>query len=519
MRKPFVVLLLLSLGYTLSTQAQAPEVSPVERFAQSISPKDLQSHIYFLADDLLEGRETGERGQHLAGLYIKTRFMRYGLKPIVNGSDYYQMFYMNRAILEEAKMTIGDQELEFRKDFFAFGANMPDKTSGKLSFVGYGIQSEEYDNLKGVNLTGKIAVALAGSPKEIETEGMRMWEEVSNWQSRKAAIEDAGAEVLLLIVPDSTYKTISRFARTQSMDIGDKNEPPFPMLYVRESSVPDLFEGSKKTVAELHQMLHESDELPKTKLKKISMTQTAKITRTSTPAMNVLGFLEGSEYPDEVIVVTGHYDHIGLKKDGTVNNGANDDASGTSGVLEMAEAFGLATEAGYRPKRSMLFMTVSGEEKGLLGSEFYVEHPVIPLANTVADLNIDMIGRIGKEYQKSADSTNYIYVIGADKLSSELHEISEAANQQYTNLKLDYTYNDENDPNRFYYRSDHYNFAKNGIPVAFYFNGTHADYHKPGDDAEKINYELAAQTTRLVFYTAWELANREKRIVVDKEMK
>ncbi|MEX6627498.1 M28 family metallopeptidase [Tenacibaculum salmonis] len=227
---------------------------------------------------------------------------------------------------------------------------------------------------------------------------------------------------------------------------------------------------------------------------------------------NVLAFIKGSEKPDEIIVISAHLDHEGIK-DGEIYNGADDDGSGTVAILEIAEAFKKAVDAGKRPKRSILFLHVTGEEKGLLGSKYYTENPIFPLKNTVTNLNIDMIGRVDEFHEKTP---NYVYLIGADKLSTELHNISEAMNKKYTNIALDYKYNDENDPNRFYYRSDHYNFAKHNIPVIFYFNGTHEDYHKPTDTADKINYELLENRTRLVFHTAWEVANREDRITVDK---
>jgi Zn-dependent M28 family amino/carboxypeptidase len=237
-------------------------------------------------------------------------------------------------------------------------------------------------------------------------------------------------------------------------------------------------------------------------------------------AENVLGFLEGSDpkLKQEILVVTGHYDHIGLTTSGTdkVNNGADDDGSGTTGVLLIAEAFSKAKKAGNGPKRSILFMTVVGEEKGLLGSEWYSEHPVFPLENTIADLNTDMIGRTGFEHQGKADSTNYIYVIGSDKLSSELKKISETVNSTYTKMVLDYKYDDPNDTERIYYRSDHYNFAKHNIPIIFYFDGLNQDYHKASDEVSKINFSLLAKRAQLTYYTAWELANRAKRPLVDK---
>jgi len=229
---------------------------------------------------------------------------------------------------------------------------------------------------------------------------------------------------------------------------------------------------------------------------------------------NVLGYIEGSDLKDELIIITAHYDHLG-KHDSLIFNGADDDGSGTVATLEIAEAFMLAKKAGNGPRRSVLIMPVSGEEKGLLGSKYYTKNPIYPLENTVANLNIDMIGRLDDWH----DTANYVYLIGADRLSQELHDISETVNSKHIGLNLDYKFNEEDDPNRYYYRSDHYNFAKNNIPVIFYFNGVHEDYHKVTDTVEKIDFEKVETITRLVFLTAWELANRDERIIVDKKEK
>jgi len=235
--------------------------------------------------------------------------------------------------------------------------------------------------------------------------------------------------------------------------------------------------------------------------------------RSKNNSENIVAFIKGSEKPDEYVVISAHYDHVGIE-DEKIYNGADDDASGTSAVLEIAQAFQDAVKAGIGPKRSIIFLNVTGEEEGLFGSKFYTEFPIFPLKNTVANLNIDMIGRVDKKHE---ENDNFVYLIGADKISTELHELSEAANKKFTNLKLDYTYNDEKDPNRFFYRSDHYNFAKNGIPIIFYFNGVHKDYHKHTDTADKIRYDLLEKRTQLIFYTAWEIANREERLAIDKE--
>ena len=214
----------------------------------------------------------------------------------------------------------------------------------------------------------------------------------------------------------------------------------------------------------------------------------------------------------KVIILTAHYDHIGKEGD-VVFNGADDDGTGTVTMLEIAQAFQQAVVDSTGPKRSILIMPVSGEEKGLLGSRYYSNHPIFPLENTVANLNVDMIGRYDESH---SEEDNYIYLIGSDKLSSELHDVSEKVNELYTKIDLDYTFNDENDSNRFYYRSDHYNFAKNNVPVIFYFSGVHEDYHKETDTVEKIDYDKTARVARLVFLTAWELANREDRIKQDE---
>jgi Zn-dependent M28 family amino/carboxypeptidase len=222
---------------------------------------------------------------------------------------------------------------------------------------------------------------------------------------------------------------------------------------------------------------------------------------------NVLAYIEGREFPDEVLVISAHLDHVGMKDD-KVYNGADDDGSGTIALLEIAEAFKQAVNDGYGPRRSILFLHVTGEEIGLKGSKYYADNPIYPMENTIANLNIDMIGRIDADHK---DNPDYVYLIGSDMLSQELHDMSEAANKSSMNMNLDYKYNGKDDPNRFYYRSDHYNFAKNDVPVIFYFNGTHEDYHKPTDTPDKIEYELYQRRAKLIFATAWKVANADER--------
>ena len=229
---------------------------------------------------------------------------------------------------------------------------------------------------------------------------------------------------------------------------------------------------------------------------------------------NVAAIIRGSEKPDEYIIITAHLDHVGIEGD-DIYNGADDDGSGSMALLEIAQAFKLAVIDGNTPKRSIVILHVSAEEKGLLGSRYYVENPLFPLENTITNLNVDMIGRT--DPTRDSDNDHYIYLIGTDRLSSMLHKTSEKVNKRTVNLELDYRFNAWDDPNRFYFRSDHFNFAKNNIPVIFYFSGTHEDYHMPTDTADKIRYDLLTQRAKLIFHTAWEIANMEERIKVDQK--
>lgn len=225
-------------------------------------------------------------------------------------------------------------------------------------------------------------------------------------------------------------------------------------------------------------------------------------------SQNIIAYIQGSEFPDEYVYITAHSDHEGVI-DGEIYNGADDNGSGTAAVLEIAQAFSEAVKDGHRPKRSIVFLHVTAEEIGLQGSRYYTENPIFPLENAIANLNIDMIGRVDDKHK---DNENYIYLIGADKISTELHYIAQKANSTFTNLNLNYKYNEDRDSNRYYYRSDHYNFALKGIPVIFFFNGEHEDYHKSTDTADKINYPLLEKRTKLIFATAWYLANSTVRL-------
>ncbi|HTF02402.1 MAG TPA: M28 family peptidase, partial [Bacteroidia bacterium] len=399
-------------------------------------------------------------------------------------------------------------------------------------FVGYGIDDEKYSDYKNPDPSvykDKVLIMLDGEPSN-GVYRISGTDKPSVWTTQRRAKLNAAKKYnarAILIVPLDFAKSRD-FAKHHIEgysllldEPGISADAPTPVIYVKDSLVNTIFalgnapqKNYTNYIAEWRQAIN-STGLSQSVLVKThgNILITRKEEKLITE--NVLGYVEGTDLKDQLIVVTAHYDHLG-KHDGVVYNGADDDGSGTVAVMEMAEAFMKAKQDGHGPRRSMLFMTVSGEEKGLLGSAWYANHPVYPLEKTMCDLNIDMIGRVDDEHK---NDSNFVYVIGSDKLSKDLKKITEAANKKYCHLKLDYRYDDPKDPNMFYYRSDHYNFAKNGIPVAFFFNGVHADYHKETDEVSKINFSLMQKRTRLVFHTAWELANRDKPIKLNEAKK
>lgn len=289
---------------------------------------------------------------------------------------------------------------------------------------------------------------------------------------------------------------------------GFEGNTDVPNIYISEKMAQLIFQNNDAVEDFQKEIKYNGAQ----QIKEIKVTLEINFELEKLVSSNVVGLIPGEEKTEEYLVLSAHYDHLGVRGD-KVYNGADDDGTGTTALLEIAEAFMEAKKAGKGPKRNILFIWVSGEEKGLLGSDYFTRYPLIPLEKIVSDLNVDMIGRHDKDHEGTSD---YIYLIGSDKLSMDLHNLSEKTNDSYSQLMLDYTYNDENDPNQFYYRSDHYNFAKNGIPVIFYFSGVHEDYHKPTDTWDKIEYPKTIKVVKLIFFTAWEIANREERIKVDK---
>ena len=513
------------------SSAKIDEMSPdqaelVKKYASTITAEDLEALLTFIASDELEGRETGTRGQKVAARYLASQFQKIGLKPGNKGS-WYQEYGLIRLEVKSAVISLtGKEQLASGTDFICMSKmGMAESFDADYVFAGYGIDTKEYDNLKGLDLKGKVAVVFSGEPQVGGKYVISGTDQPSEWGEdmdlKMDALGKKGVKAVLVALTDDGFKKLAsnpwvkHSAGGKSLTLAYKaeKEAPIPTFYVSESTVNGLLKKAKTSVEAQKKVLSVKAEIGNVDLSKAKFSLKSDAVKEEIVAENVLGMIEGTDKKDEFVIITAHYDHLGVR-DGEIFNGADDDGTGTVTILEVAEAFMAAVKDGYKPRRTILFMPVSGEEKGLLGSEYYSDHPVFPLNRTSCNLNIDMIGRVDEAHK---GEPQYIYVIGSDKLSSELHACNENANKIVGNLELDYTFNSPDDPNRFYYRSDHYNFAKHNVPVIFYFSGVHEDYHKSTDDIEKILFPRAARVAQLVFGTAWDVANRPTKLVVDKK--
>lgn len=503
----FAVMVVLFLPLAASAQKKDKHAM---KAASSITAEDLKKHLYIIAGKEMEGRDTPSPGLEKAAEYIETHFKALGLLPGNNGS-YRQYYSLYKDSLIGASLQINGVGFELNKDFQPQPNNYAaEMRFSEAVFAGYGIVDGELRNdYKDLKVAGRLVLIIDGAPADYKPSQQVRVSPSSTFGKMEAAMNKGAAAVMIVInsFPRRATATIGNW----SMNGGYRTaQPPFTFTVSPDVAAKIMGEDGKDLLVKAKSGL-----LPTSKIypAEIDMgyTKTTRVTQIS----NVLGLLEGTDKKDEFVIITAHYDHVGKRGDTTIYYGADDDGSGTTGILELAEAFAKAKTMGKVPHRSILFMTVSGEEKGLWGSRYYTQHPVYPLEKTTVNLNVDMIGRTGTEYLKDKDSVNYVYIIGDDKLSSDLAPLTDQVNNTYIKMKLDRKYNDPKDPNRFYFRSDHYNFAEKGVPIIFYFNGTHADYHRPTDTPDKINYPMMAKRVQLVFYTAWEMANRNEMLKRD----
>jgi len=511
----------LSLGLFFAT-AQTVDIT---KYGSLITGIELKKHLSIIAGPEMEGRETGTAGQRKAAVYIESQFRALGLKPASALKGYQQLYPLYQDSLQTAEFSMNGAAAEFGKDFITpLNTNETGKFKGKkMVFTGYGIDDPKYNDYEGLNVKGKVVVFFLGEPKKDGKFIISGTSRSSEWTfpgiSKKIAAASARGAIGALVISPSQETFNPR-----TVENGKKTGVYYPRAAastVKQINFAQLSHAYAKTV-----LGNNFDTLLKIcranmpidrqwdTEQKIKLGYNFVKARNVINASNVLGIIEGTDKKDEFVFLTGHYDHLGKRGD-VIYYGADDDGSGTCAVIQMATAFAKAAEEGYRPRRTLVFMTVSGEEKGLWGSEYYSDNPVFPLEKTTVDLNTDMIGRLDTE-RKSDDSLNYVYVIGHDKLSSDLPIINESMNNKYTKLVLDYKYDDPNDQNRIYFRSDHYNFARKGVPILFFYDGMlKADYHKPTDTVDKINWDLYEKRARMIFYTAWDIANRDEMLKRD----
>ncbi len=490
------------------------------KYSGIINEASLRTHLTVIAGAEMEGRETGTAGERRAAAYIEKFFDSAGIKKTQPHNSYRQFFPLVKDSATKMVLRQNKKDLAYQTEFLILAAG---NDNGKfesevLVFAGYGIESENYNDYANIDVKGKTVLIFLGEPKKNGIFLVTGTDKSGEWTypglEKKLELAYAkGAAGALVVSPtvseftqryaESTLKTALTFHR-------EKKNKRVNYALISHNLAKDLMSDNS--------ILQNAKDLAPFKAKysskklKIEFEYSEK--RETVQSSNVLGIIEGSDKKDEYVFITAHYDHLGIRN-GNIYYGADDDGSGTVAIMHLGAAFAKAREEGRGPRRTVVVMAFSGEEKGLWGSEYYSENPVFPLEKTSVDLNIDMIGRIDTE-RTSADSNNYVYVVGHDKISTDLPRISETMNNQYTQLVFDYKFDDPKDPNRIYFRSDHYHFARKGVPVLFFYDGMlKSDYHKPTDTVDKINWKLYEKRAQMIFHTAWNMANREEMLVRD----
>ena len=477
-----ICIFILSL---ISTQTIAQDSLAIQ-FSQIINKEDLKAHLTKFSSDAFEGREAGRLGQRLAGTYLANMFEKYGIEKYKD-STYFQRFSFEEKRISSAYIKIDSAELKSNKDFYLIPRySVPKKhTIGKPKII----KPEVFLNSDSL-LEGKEWTVYLEMDKNLE-EHIRKLRLILRHGIR------AKAKTTLLVVSNidsikSILKDEWEHSQNQLSSLSEKTENEYLALLFSK-------EQYQKYIGKLKSSKKDSASFYTTWNKKTFYTE------------NIIGFVHGNKYANEYIVISAHYDHMG-KKGNQIYNGADDDGTGTMGILLIAKAISEAKKNGVVFDKHFVFIGMSAEEKGLLGSRYYTENPFIPLERTCTNLNIDMIGRTD---MLKHEKTNYLYIIGSNMIDTALHNVNHLANEQYSKLYLDYRFNNTSDPNQFYYRSDHYNFAKNNIPVVFYFRGVHEDYHKPSDTVDKIEWDIYTKITKHIFYTAWTIGRSPKILSID----
>lgn len=513
--------LLLVLAF-FSASAQK-DLTSCDLFAKEISEERLKKYASFIASDVVQGRETGTDGIEKANQYIIQTLNGFGARPGGKAKDdtFKQFFYYRKESWRKRTFIVKEDTMDFTKGYFFDISTNPKQTildEKEVIFLGYGIESDQYNDFNGVNVRGKTILFFSGEP--VDKNGMSyvtQSKEKSEWSYnhllKLEAAKRRGAKMVFII--DDAIKSIA-YKLNSNWTIGHGLKPDsfYPANLLVTTDCAKIILGKKYKKLEKCKAKIQKKGRPEHFSTKTVIKGDIQIRRSYLEGSNILTLIEGSDsiLKNEYVFLTAHYDHLGKKGD-DIYNGADDNASGTSALLEVARAFTKAKQANMNPKRSVVIMWVAGEEKGLLGSNYYVENPIYPLKNIVAEINMDMIGRDDVYHE---GHSNYVYTIGSTMLSMPLDSIVKSASTK-VKIELDYRYNKKDDPKRYYYRSDHYNFAKNGIPSVFFFDGGHDDYHRPSDTVDKLNYNKIRKIAQLAFYTIWKIADRQERLPLDVE--
>ena len=517
---------------------KAPASTTIQRGVDTIAAAQLRDYLTFIASDEMEGRDTPSRGLDTTAKFLAMNLSRWGFKPAGDNGTFFQRIDLrrNRADTGQTKFEYNGRALTAGTDFLPAGGS--GTASGSLVFAGTGwfIKSKQIDAYKDIDPTGKIAV-IVGTPNQSprgvsRAELGKAGEDFMNPSdyARKKGV------VGLIYIPDFQYLANWQGIRQRLVERGstvvakfqtESAAMPLPSVVISPEIANALFAGERQTATTVFNASYGTSQPTPFMMrdeKKVTLSLASNVE--TVPTQNVVAVWEGTDslLKTEYVALGAHYDHVGSgcprAGEDTICNGADDDGSGTTALLGMAEAL---AKSPTRPKRSVLFVWHCGEEKGLWGSRYFTEFPTVPLDKIVAQINIDMIGRSKKEGDtnpRNAELTGpaAVYLIGSTMMSTELGELVNTVNKSYLNLTFDTRYDDPKDPNRFFYRSDHYNYARKGIPIIFFFDGVHEDYHRPGDTADKIDYEKMEKITRTIYMTAWEIANRPARLKVDKPL-
>ena len=500
---------------------------------ESITVKELRAHLEFIASDELQGRETGSPGIDIAAKYLEATCKRIGLDPYSDKFGYFQHigFTSLKTDKEETGLEIFDSEgaKRFRTDSI-IGPN-PNSTNtaieGEVVYVGYGYQDEEsgYDAFGEIDVEGKIVLLMSRVPLQYRSdmpEGNPFFNEKVEMPKVRSAFSMGARAVLFVFDPGNAYSSFYDMGEMSYFDntifLTDEVPPPQPpnVLLITQHTANKIIESTGFTLTKFQEIIDTENRPVSMDIINTEVKYNVVKNQEEFVDNNVIGIIEGSdpELKNECVVYTAHYDHVGVDDNGEVFNGADDNGSGTVGLIEIADAYMHLKE---KPKRTVVFVWCAAEEKGLYGSMFYANNPFLPLEQTVANINLDMIGRIrspadtGKALMFETDikGDDGLFVISG-KQSTELLEISDDACKELGIIP------DHHNEQVHLYNSDQYHFYLNNIPVLFYHTGIHADLHSIRDELDKINYSKMKRVSQLAFMVGYEVADRPRRIVVDK---